>query len=232
MAVLNSFKPQGGAILSVAIYLSDFGHERLEEEKVNGPRFSAKLMAKLDEEKHTSDDISDDLKNAIRAYQLERLRYYYAVCVCDSEGTASGIYEGCDGAEYEASGVRFDLRFIPADMEFDESRLRERISQDEVNPDRYKPKRFESLALTNSNAKCSWDETDPERKKRLVEAFEENANLQAYDGLVAPPSDEDEEEEEDGDATEKRRRLLDTLLNPSTGEKPQEESEDEEPQDG
>lgn len=63
------------------------------------------------------------MKNAIRAYQLERLRYYYAVCACDSEGTASGIYEGCDGAEYEASGVRFDLRFIPADMEFDVSFL-------------------------------------------------------------------------------------------------------------
>jgi len=50
-----------------------------------------------------------------------------------------------------------------------------------LKSDRYKPKRFESLALTNSNAKCSWDENDPERKKRLVEAFGEDANLQAYE---------------------------------------------------
>lgn len=58
-------------------------------------------------------------KDVIRTYQLERLRYYYAVCKFDFEETAIAVYEGCDGVEYETSGVRLDLRFIPADMEFD-----------------------------------------------------------------------------------------------------------------
>ena len=62
-----------------------------------------------------------ETKRAIRAYQLERLRYFYAVCKCDSDDTAICIYEACDGVEYETSGVRFDLRFIPEEMVFDVS---------------------------------------------------------------------------------------------------------------
>uniref|UniRef100_A0A915CUL1 NUC153 domain-containing protein n=1 Tax=Ditylenchus dipsaci TaxID=166011 RepID=A0A915CUL1_9BILA len=145
----------------------------------------------------SSGDDKDDAKTKemIRAYQLERLRYYYAVCECDSEETAIAIYEGCDGAEYETSGVRFDLRFVPEEMKFDESRLREKVTTEDVNVGKYNPKRFESLALSNCNAKLTWDETNPERTVRVTEAFKEDCNLDGFDNLLAPPSDSDSEDD-------------------------------------
>ncbi|KAI1724115.1 hypothetical protein Ddc_05320 [Ditylenchus destructor] len=196
MIVLNSFKPATGSILSVGVFLSDFGAERLEEEERNGP-----ALPKLNED---DDDMKSDEKGKemIRAYQLERLRYFYAVCECDSEDTAIAIYEGCDGVEYETSGVRFDLRFIPNEMEFDENRLRERVTTDNVDVEKYKPKRFESLALSNCNTKLTWDENDPERTLCVTEAFKEET-LDKFDNLIAPPSDSDDE-----DSTNRLQALL------------------------
>ena len=75
--LLSSFKPQGGTIHSVSIYPSDFGLERMGREDIQGP------VELVEGEGVEGDGYSDE---KLRQYQLNRLKYYYAVVACESIG--------------------------------------------------------------------------------------------------------------------------------------------------
>ncbi|TKA69961.1 hypothetical protein B0A55_08475, partial [Friedmanniomyces simplex] len=173
MAVAASFVPSGGRIERITIYPSEFGRERLEREELEGPpreifasskRQEAQDEDDREEEEEASDDEDEDEKikqqllqgqandgkefdtTALRQYQLERLRYYYAVIECDGKLAAKAIYDSMDGREYLSTANFFDLRFIPDDTTFDES------PRDECTrlPEGYKPNEFRTEALTHS----------------------------------------------------------------------------------
>ncbi|KAJ6262007.1 hypothetical protein Dda_2808 [Drechslerella dactyloides] len=222
----SSFVPVGGRILSVAIYPSEFGKERMEREEMEGPPkevfgLSSKVTKKgKKERKHkpsSHDDGDDEMEitaqtlvkedtgeevnsTALRRYQLERLRYFYAIVTCDSAATANAIYTQCDGAEYGTTANFFDLRFVPDDTEFDDT-PRDECSEP---PKRYRPVEFSTDALQHSKVKLTWDQEDTGRKEAVKEAFSrrdvEQMDLQAY---LASDSDEDEE-----DARDAYRKML------------------------
>lgn len=63
--------------------------------------------------------ICSKTREVFRSYQLERMRYYYAIIDCDSPKTASVLYDSCDGIEFESSAVRLDLRFVSDETSFE-----------------------------------------------------------------------------------------------------------------
>jgi hypothetical protein len=191
MAVFSSFVQPGGKIHKISIYPSEFGKERMEREELEGPPkeiFNQKQDPDEEWESDSEDSEDDeqldekikkDLQKedggedfdgaALRQYQLERLRYYYAVVECSDKGTAQKIYESTDGTEYLSSANFFDLRFIPDGVEFDD---KPRDMCDAV-PSGYRPTEFVTDALQHSKVKLTWD-MDPEeasRKDAIRRAF-------------------------------------------------------------
>lgn len=213
MAVFSSFLPAGDRLLKVTIYPSEFGKERLEREEMEGPPEGIFANRQEGSEESLSDsnsqDGEDEIKKSIvkpdegeefdstklRQYQLERLRYFYAVLAFSSTSAAKAVYDAVDGTEYLSTANFFDLRFIPDETDFSTDKPREDC---EKIPDGYKPNEFVTDALQHSKVKLTWDAEDVSRKEAQARAFrggrqeiDEN-DLKAYLGT---DSSDDEPEE-------------------------------------
>ncbi|EHK45936.1 hypothetical protein TRIATDRAFT_292179 [Trichoderma atroviride IMI 206040] len=224
MALFTSFIPanESGKVLNVSVYPSEFGKERMQKEELEGParEFFKKGKKKEEvEDENASDseaeeaaikkqllqegDDQDFDSDALRAYQLDRLRYYYAVMTCSSKSAAQAIYEATDGTEYQSSSNFIDLRFVPDEVTFDD----EPRDQCDKVPESYKPIEFVTNALQSSKVKLTWD-TRPEdmnRKESIKRAFKgsraeiDEQDLKAY---LAGDSDSDEDEDDADGITE------------------------------
>ncbi|KAF7689326.1 hypothetical protein HF521_012679 [Silurus meridionalis] len=191
LALFSSFKPKGGVVLSVTIYPSEFGKERLKMEQTQGPL----ELTSLPDDPDADSEEQRIYREKVRDYQFKRLQYYYAVVECDSPETAAKIYEECDGIEYESSCSTLDLRFIPDTMTF-EDELKDRAT--DVDLSTYKPKLFTSTATTTAKVELTWEETDYDRITTLSKNFNKdellNMDFQAY--LASSSEDEEEDEVE------------------------------------
>lgn len=202
---------EAGDIVLVTIYPSQYGKEQMAREEREGPPkdlFKSKKKRKADDSDSDASDVEIDVNDpealakaakklyadaedkdlgdydsrALRRYQLQRLRYYYAVVECRLVKAAKTIYSNCDGSEYELTANVFDLRYIPDDMDFDEDEPKDQCFE---VPARYKPLlEFVTDALTHSKAKLTWDETPRERLALAQKAFSqkevEDMDLKAY----------------------------------------------------
>ncbi|KAJ8764492.1 hypothetical protein K2173_006232 [Erythroxylum novogranatense] len=188
--VLRSFLPKGGEILSVAVYPSEFGLQRMKEEEIHGP------VALFDDEKERKNEDDDDNEidyEKLRDYEKSRLRYYYAVVECDSVATSEHLYKACDGLEFERSSNVLDLRFIPDSMEFKHP-PRDVATE---KPTGYEGLDFQTRALQHSNIPISWDEDEPQRLKTLRRKFtaDQLAELELKEFLASEESETDDDGE-------------------------------------
>ncbi|VAH29387.1 unnamed protein product [Triticum turgidum subsp. durum] len=137
---------------------------------------------------------SDSENNKLRTYELNRLRYYYAVVVCDSSTTANHLYTTLDGTEFLKTANVFDLQFISDSMEF------KHPARDVATeaPPNYKEPDFETRALQHSKVKLTWDDDEPERKKKLRRKFNDE-QLDDLGVFLASDSESDDDIDDSGD---------------------------------
>ncbi|VDM33862.1 unnamed protein product [Hydatigera taeniaeformis] len=183
---LESFLPPGACLERVTIYPSEYGMKKMAEEEKHGPCdiWADNEDVEDDEGKDPNQKLPTDMdaderkawkltsvriRRRLRQYQLQRLKYFYAIAEFDSKETAAAVYEACDGVEYGGTGIRFDLRFVPNEWSHMVSECRE------VNRARYKPQMFENSALHSTRITLSWDRTPAARTQWLREQFEAEA---------------------------------------------------------
>ncbi|KAH9050421.1 hypothetical protein EDB84DRAFT_1555396 [Lactarius hengduanensis] len=190
-----------GKVFSVRIYPSKFGLERMAHEEKGPPLelFKKKKVADYEEDVnertiYETGDSGEYDEDALRKYQLERLRYYYAIVECDTVQLATHLYSELQGAELERSANVFNLSFVPDDMTFDEECRDQATSSDEST--NYQPLDFTTDALRHSKVKLTWDQDDPERDR----VTRRTLSLKDIDGddfraYIASSSDEEYEGE-------------------------------------
>lgn len=152
-----------GALKKVSVYLSDFGQKRLKQEKHHGPRRvfeelkrkfgAAGLLEGAGATALQSLVNSDPL---VRQYQINRLRYYYAVLEFDSTAAADWVYQHCDGLEFEKSGMRMDLRGVPPGLEIPKAPSEVAEGVGDLDPKTLKGRRIKNLARSHSHVELSW----------------------------------------------------------------------------
>lgn len=187
---------------------SDGGSEKANEEELEDDGLDAKidnLEIVSDVDSGGEEDIDMD---KLRQYQLERLRYYYAIATFSTVEAAQAVHDELNGSEFERTANILDLSYVPEDMTFAEDEVHDEATKESKS---YKGNDFVTDALRHSKVKLTWDQDDPNRAKITRRALtREEIEDADFGNLVAASSDEeveDEEPEEEMPAEKKSKKL-------------------------
>lgn len=191
--ILSSFLPSNGSLISVEIYKSDFGKERLEEESEFGPPKEIFVQDNEQSEEMFEEQNANSFDQIkLRKYLLERLKYYYSIAQFDTPNTAKIVYYQCNNTEIEHSSNILNLRVVPSDTTFDDDPVQV-ATKETLTEVSFENVNFVTSSLQSSKPRLLWDE-DEDRvrivRRKFTEEELENMDLKTY---LASPSSSDEE---------------------------------------
>lgn len=63
------------------------------------------------------DDDTDAFNQAkLRQYELQKMKYYYAIVHCNNSNTAKFLYDEYNGFEFENSNILLNMSFVPDEI--------------------------------------------------------------------------------------------------------------------
>lgn len=192
---------RGGTVEKVSVYPSDYGLEQLAKEAQAGPVGVTEAKSEIAAE---GEDDEAAQNEAMRRYQLQRTRYYYALAECDSVATASWLYDHLDGLDVDTfcPGC-IDLRFVPDDIALPH----EPVSTTTEVPKQYQATNQQSSAAGHTKVKCTWDEAPVHRKRDLMRKKYSPQEMMEMD-LNAYLASTSEEEDSAGCGAEALKKLV------------------------
>jgi hypothetical protein len=91
----------------------------------------------------------------LRKYEINKMKYFYAVVHCNSKKTASKIYEEYNDFEFEMSNIRLNLSFIDDELTFPQ---KPKETATELPPGyAFKAGSNLSKAMNHTSVKLTWD---------------------------------------------------------------------------
>jgi len=228
VAIARSLCPAGGRCVGAAVYASNYGVKAMEDERRFGPDRdvfdSQEPVGGTSKRERITSGFDPE---ALRRYELSKVRRYFAVATFDSARTAEHVYSN-DGVELEATSTPLSLAVVEDAESFDPERLRDEsfCDKDDALASYEPPPAYCLAARQQTKVECSWDADEPERKSAFVGAFRDadEANLTTY---LADSSDDDDDDGEEEDRREERRRRLRAQLGLPVND--DDDDDDEEP---
>lgn len=117
-----------------------------------------KRKDELEEDDFLDDEEKEKIgfnSSKMRKYELQKMKYFYAVVHFNNKRAAEKIYEEFNDFEFEMSNIRLSLSFVADDLEFPQQPREEAASI----PAGYQFRAGSRLnkALNHTNVKLTWD---------------------------------------------------------------------------
>ena len=125
LALFTSLCKGDMIIEKVEIYPSLFGLEQMKKDTLYGPPkelFLTEEAKKLKKKRRTEAEEAeaDEAYNQskLRKYEIQKMKYFYAVIYCNSPKTCDKIYSEYNGFEFELSSLKLNLSYVADDLKF------------------------------------------------------------------------------------------------------------------